>query len=161
VLLGTGYGLGTRSLKITKQGDEWIATEEWTTKDMKPYFNDFVLHEGHLYGFDHDIFCCIDAGTGKRKWKQGRYGCGQVLLVADSGHLLIVREKDGAIVLAEAKPDKHRELAVFKALNNKTWNHPVLVGNRLYVRNDEEAVCLELALGTWNSTASEPAAATE
>ncbi|MGH9793510.1 MAG: hypothetical protein ACRD5G_01945, partial [Candidatus Acidiferrales bacterium] len=53
----------------------------WENKNMKNRFNSSVLHQGYIYGFDEAIFACIDARTGERKWKGGRYGYGQVLLV--------------------------------------------------------------------------------
>ena len=34
----------------------------------------------------------------------------------------------------------------FPVLDGKTWNHPVLVGDRLYARNAEEAVALAMPL---------------
>jgi len=64
-------------------------------------------------------------------------------LLEDSG-LLLVAAEDGDIVLVAAEPTGHQELARIKAFNGKVWNHPVIIGNRLYIRNDEEAVCYEL-----------------
>ena len=112
---------------------------------MKPDFNDYVAHKGCLYGFDHNIFACIDLETGKRNWKKGRYGNGQVLLLPDADQLLVLTE-NGDVVVVRANSKNLEELARMKVLNDKTWNHPVLVNNRLYVRNGEEAVCLELPL---------------
>ena len=145
VLIGTGMSVGTRALTI-EESKGWTATEAWTSKAFKPYFNDAVQHEGHAYGFDDQIFACIDVATGERRWKKGRYGSGQVLLIADSGLLLITTELTGEVVLVEANPDEHVELGKFKALTGKTWNHPVITGNKLLVRNDEEMACFELAL---------------
>jgi len=48
------------------------------------------------------------------------------------------------LVLLRANPDRLEELAKLPALTGKSWNHPVVVGNRLYLRNAEEAVCYEL-----------------
>lgn len=118
--------------------------EEWTSLDMKPDFNDIVIHQGHIYGFDNNIFGCISLEDGKRTWKGGRYEKGQAILLADSDLIIVVSER-GDLVLLRATPDELQELAKIPAMKGKTWNHPVVVGNRLYVRNAEEAICYELA----------------
>jgi len=128
-------------LKPTDQGLE--AIEVWTSRNIKPDFNDLVVYEGHAYGFDGAIFTCIDLKDGSRSWRKGRYGKGQVLLLADSKMLLVISES-GELVLLAATPEEHRELAKLTALDGKTWNHPVIVGDRLYLRNAKEAVCYEL-----------------
>lgn len=153
VLLGTGMGMGTRLVEVSPEEDAVTFHEQWTSLQIKPDFNDYVAHQGNLYGFDHNIFTCIDLETGKRRWKQGRYGTGQVLLLVDADQLLVISE-GGEIVLLAANPDRPEELARWKALEGKTWNHPVLVKNRLYIRNSEEAACLELPLKENNSTSS-------
>ena len=89
------------------------------------------------------ILACVDAADGARRWKGGRYGHGQLLLVED---LLLVMAEGGEIVLVEATPAEHRELARFAVLDDKTWNPPALAAPYLLVRNDLEAVCLELPL---------------
>jgi outer membrane protein assembly factor BamB len=143
LLIPAGMGTGTRLVEFTT-GDQGLqATELWTSKDMKPDYNDILVHDGNIYGFDGGIFACIGMQDGKRKWKGGRYEKGQAFLLADSGLILVVSER-GELVLLRASPDKHQELAKIPALNDKTWNHPVVVGNRLYLRNAEEAVCYEL-----------------
>lgn len=145
VLIGTSLGVGTRRIDVAHEGESWKISEAWTAKDMKPDFNDFVEYEGYVYGFDGNIFSCVNCATGKRKWKKGRYGNGQVLLLPDAGQLLVISET-GELVLVKADPDKHVELGKFQALTGKTWNHPVVIGNRLYLRNAEEAACYELVL---------------
>ncbi|MBI2826217.1 MAG: PQQ-binding-like beta-propeller repeat protein [Planctomycetia bacterium] len=145
ILLGTGMGSGTRRVDVTVAADSPDIKDRWTSTEIKPDFNDYVVHKGCLYGFDHNIFSCIDLETGKRHWKKGRYGNGQVLLLPDADQLLVLAET-GDVVVVRADPKSLEELARTKVLNDKTWNHPVLVGNRLYVRNGEEAACLELPL---------------
>jgi outer membrane protein assembly factor BamB len=58
----------------------------------------------------------------------------------------LVLSEEGDLVLIRANPDKLDEVARQKVLDGKTWNHPALAGNRLYVRNAEEAACFELPL---------------
>ena len=144
ILLCTGMSNGSRLLTVAQKGGKWNVSELWFTKEYSPYFNDGVSHEGFLYGFDGPIFMCLDLATGKKQWKKGRYGHGQVLLVADQGLLVVISEK-GELVLLEANSKQLVELGKLPALANKTWNHPVITGNRLLVRNDEEMACYELA----------------
>jgi len=112
---------------------------------MRPAFNDFVVCDGHAYGFDEAILACVDLETGKRKWKGGRFGHGQLLLLADQPLLVVLGEK-GELALVAGRADKFEELARIQAVEGKTWNHPVIAHGRLLVRNDVEMVCYQLAL---------------
>ena len=94
-----------------------------------------------MYGLDDGVLTCLDPATGERKWKGGRYGHGQLLLVED---LLLVQTEEGEIVLVEASPEGPRELTRFAVLDGKTWNPPALAGTLLAVRNDREAAVYEL-----------------
>ena len=99
--------------------------KRWTSNGLKPYFNDYVVHNGHPSGFDGNILACIDLADGKRKWKGGRYGNGQVVLLADQNLLLVVSE-EGELALVSATPDQFTEVAPrIPAIEGKTWNHPV------------------------------------
>ena len=115
----------------------------WTTRAIKPYYNDLVVHRGHLYGFDHNFLTCVGLADGQGKWRARGYGNGQVLLLADQD-LLLVQAETGEVALVNASPDGHRERARFQAIEGKTWNHPVVAHGRLFVRNGQEAACYEL-----------------
>ena len=154
ILVGSSVGAGTRKITVARQDDDsWDIQVDWTEDSMKPDYNDFVVHEGHIYGFDSGIFACVDVTNGERRWKRGRYGNGQVLLLAESGQLLISSEK-GDVVLVRASPERLDERAKFSALEGKTWNHPVLIRNRLFIRNSAEAACFELPVLAEPTTAT-------
>jgi outer membrane protein assembly factor BamB len=153
VLLPTSMNLGTRAIRINNENGQLLAAEWWTARQLRPDFTDLVALDGFVYGIDGGFLTCVDLKTGERKWKGGRYGKGQVLLLENSGLLLIAAE-DGRVVLARADPADHIEVGSFKAIEGKTWNHPVVVGDRLYVRNAQEAAAFQLPLAESAATAA-------
>jgi outer membrane protein assembly factor BamB len=136
-------GSGIRRLALSQGASGWTVETRWTTRGLKPYFNDFVVHKGHAYGFDGTILSSINLTDGRRNWKGGRYGGGQMMLLADQD-LLFVSSEEGEIALVAATPEEFREVARFKAVEGKTWNHPVLAGDVLLVRNAEEMVAFRI-----------------
>jgi hypothetical protein len=145
VLISVSESSGIRRLALAHTPGGWTVAERWTSNGLKPYFNDFVVHNGHAYGFDRSILSCIDLKDGARKWKGGRYGNGQLVLLADQDLLLVLAE-EGELALVRATPDQFTELARFPAIEGKTWNHPALAGDVLLVRNGEEMVAFRLSL---------------
>ena len=144
IIFGAGFGVGTRRVHVTHDGTAWKDQSLWTSRQIKPYYNDVVLHQGHIYGFDGSVFVCADAETGKTNWRaSANYGNGQVLLLADQNLLLILSES-GEVALVDAKPDAHHELARFQAIEGKTWNHPVVAHGKLIVRNGQEVAAFEM-----------------
>jgi outer membrane protein assembly factor BamB len=142
--MGENAGVGMRRIAIARGPAGWTAEERWTSIALKPYFNDFVVHKGHAIGFDGGILACMDLDDGKRKWKGGRYGHGQLVLLAEQDLLLVLSE-EGELALVSASLEQFTELARFPAIEGKTWNHPVLVGDLLLVRNDREMAAFRLA----------------
>ena len=144
VFLSAGYGLGCVLVQIRSQPDGSFAVAElWKNRNLKSQFSNVVVRDGFIYGLDDGILVCLDLATGERKWKDGRYGHGQVLLVSDT---LLIQAEPGQIVLADANPSAFREMGKLEALSSKTWNTPALAGDLLLVRNDQEAVCYRLPM---------------
>lgn len=142
VFVSAGYGMGCRLVKIAAAPDGKLAASElWRSIRMKTQFTSAIAHGGYLYGLDDGRLACVDLATGDRRWKDGRFGSGQMLL-ADG--LVLVQSEPGSVFLCAAQADGYRELGRVPALSSKTWNYPTLAGRFLLVRNDREAACYEL-----------------
>ncbi len=142
VFVSASYDHGAVLLEIASRDGQFSARAVWENRNMKSRFNSAVLHQGYIYGFDESIFVCLDARTGERQWKAGRYGYGQVLLAGDR---LIVTTETGDLVLLRATPEGHEELARFSAIDGKTWNHPAISGGTILVRNTREMAAFRLS----------------
>lgn len=145
LLVNDGDGKNIRRIAVTRESNGWDVKERWNSIGLKPYFNDYVVHNGHAYGFDGSYISCIDLNDGAKKWKGGKYGAGQLILLADQDALIVVSE-EGDLALVSATPDKFNELAHAPAIKGKTWNHPALAGDILLVRNGEEMAAFRLSL---------------
>ena len=140
--ISSGYGKGAALVEVKGSGNTYTANTIWQNNNMKNKFNSSVLHNGYIYGLDEGILVCLDVNTGERKWKEGRYGYGQVLLAG--GHLIVTSDQ-GEIALVKASPDKYTEVARFSALQGQTWNYPAIASGKLLVRNSNEMAAYDIS----------------
>ncbi len=140
-LLSAGYGTGCEAVEISRSAGRFEARRLWHNIRLRNKFASSLYWQGCIYGLDEDTLTCLDAQTGERKWKEGRYGYGQVLL-ADG--YLIVLSGDGQLALVKASPDRFEELGRFQAIEGKTWNHPAMFGGKILIRNAVQMACFDL-----------------
>lgn len=144
VLFSSGYGVGAELLELSRKTNGGIAVERvWKSIRMKAKFAHMFVRDGCVFGLDDGMFACVDLKDGSQKWKEGRHGHGQGLLVGD---LYLLMAESGELVLLRPTPEASNELARFRVFNSKTWNPIALAGDLLLVRNDREAVCLRLSI---------------
>jgi outer membrane protein assembly factor BamB len=144
VVFSSGYGVGTELLEIQRGADGKLTPQRiWKSLNLKAKLSSFIHRDGYLYGLDDGILTCLDLRDGSRKWKEGRYGHGQLLLLGD---LLLVTAENGEILLLAPTPDGPHELTRFRVFHTKLWNPPALSGDLLLLRTDQEAACLRLPL---------------
>jgi outer membrane protein assembly factor BamB len=135
--------------KAAQTGEPTTAKRIWDNRTtsravLKTKLSNVCFRDGFVYGLDEEILQCVELETGKQQWKRGRYGQGQLLMIDD---LLLVQTEDGRIVLVEANPKEHVELASFSAIEGEPcWNCPALAGPYLLVRNKYEAACFKLPI---------------
>ena len=142
ILFGTGYGIGSVRLDVSRSDAAWTVTQRWQTNRFRPKFNDFVVRGDHIYGLDDGRLTCVALETGKTVWQRGHYGYGQLLLVGDT---LLILSEEGDLLQVPAEPTRPDDPISFRVLDGGiTWNHPALVNGKLFVRNAYEAACFDL-----------------
>jgi outer membrane protein assembly factor BamB len=142
VFITSGYGVGCAMLKVTQPDGKWDVKELWKNKAMRCKFTSPVVFQEHLYGLDDGVLTCLEQETGKKKWRDGHYGHGQVLLAGD---LLVVLGEHGELALVEATPEGFHEKGNFTALEgDRTWNPHAIAGGKVFVRNHLEMACYDL-----------------
>lgn len=145
IYVSTGYKVGCGLFRL--QGDSLEPV--YKNRDMRNHFNNSILYNEHLYGFDGDAHLgrlvtlrCMDFATGKLAWQQRDLGCGSLLIVENK---LLVLTEDGELVLAKASPESYVELARSPFLEGRCWTVPVLANGFVYGRNAAgKLVCVAL-----------------
>lgn len=145
IFISTGYNVGCALLRLKGGTLEPI----YTNRQMRNHFNNSILIDGYLYGFDGNsnlgrvvTLTCMDFATGRVQWKQQGLGCGS--LMAADNRLIILSEK-GKLVLAAADPEKFQLLASSDFLRGRCWTVPVLANGFLFGRNAAgQLVCARL-----------------
>lgn len=133
--------VGAVLLEIGKADGKASVREVWNNRLMKNHFSSSVLVDGHIYGFDNASLKCIVAETGEQKWVHRGYGKGS-LIAADG--LLYILSDQGQLILAEATPAGFQEKGKVKVMEGKTWTSPVISHGRLYLRDEDEMIVLDV-----------------
>jgi outer membrane protein assembly factor BamB len=143
VFFTSAYGTGAGLLGLSAQNGEVKAQEIYFTKDMQNHHGGVVLVNGYLYGFSNSILTCIEFASGKKMWSNRSVGKG-ALTYAD-GMLFLLGENNTA-GLAEASPNNYVEKGRFQIADQgkPSWAHPVVVGGKLYIRNQGILTCYDV-----------------
>jgi outer membrane protein assembly factor BamB len=120
---------------------------------------------GHLYGVTSGgRLCCVNAATGARLWEtlepHGKKpeASAECFLVKNGDRYFLANEK-GDLILARLSPKGYEEISRAHLLNPSSqgtstgfrrdvlWSHPAFANRCVYMRNDEELICVSLATG--------------
>ncbi len=141
-------GSGAAVIQISSAGNKFDVKTIWKSEQMKNEINSSILFENHIYGFDGGVFKCINAETGKLKWKVRGFQKGS--LIAADGQLIVLSER-GKLALVDANPAEFIEKDSAQILNGQCWTAPTLAKGKLYLRNHNELVCLNMAKGSFSN----------
>jgi outer membrane protein assembly factor BamB len=133
IFISSDYDTGGGVVEIKADNK---AQEVWFTKNMRNHHSSSVLIGDYLYGFSSAILTAIRFDTGEIAWRDRSVGKGS--LVYADGNLYCFSE-NGVVGLVEATPTGYKEKGRFRIAqgNLPTWTHPVVVGGRLYLRDQD------------------------
>jgi len=135
----TGAGRGTRAVKIEKEADGFAAKELWSNPDVAPQFNTPVLKDGLLFGLSNqgNLFC-INAQTGQTAWTDAtKHGRGGFAAIVDAGSVLLALPSTSELIVFKPSGTEYAELARIKVAETPVYAHPVIAGNRVFVRDQD------------------------
>ncbi len=146
ILISAAYGMGTALLRIGRLESDpgkFLVKPVWRRRELGIKFASPIVYEGSVYGLDGSVLRCLGLAKGNVRWSGRRYGYGQIMRM---GEWIVVLSERGELAQVRASPDRFEEVARFKALNGKTWNHPAVAGELLIVRNANEMACFRLPI---------------
>jgi outer membrane protein assembly factor BamB len=151
VFCSSGYGTGSALLRVVRDGGSLKAEEVYFLGggQMQNHHGGMVLVGDHVYaghGHNEGFPVCVELKTGKIAWGPERgAGTGSAAVVYADGHLYF-RYQNGVMALVEATPKAYRLKGSFKlaSVRGASWPHPVIVGGKLYLRDQDVLMCYDL-----------------
>ena len=142
-IIYTGSGRGAKAVRIEKQGDGFAAKELWSNPELAPQFNTPVHRDGLLFGLtDRSNLYCINAQTGKTVWTDASpRGSRGFAAIVSAGSSLAVLANDSELIVYKPSGKEYSEITRYKVAETPTYAHPVISGNRVFVK-DQESVTL-------------------
>jgi hypothetical protein len=146
VLLASDYWFGSTAITFDDRGENPKVV--WDGRRLSLLMSTPLVRDGHVYALDkqHGLEC-IEMKTGTVKWKgehiTPKSRNPQAVLVWIGERSLIFNEK-GELILAKLTPEKYEEQSRTRILKKDTWAHPAFADRCVFVRNDEELLCVPL-----------------
>jgi len=139
----TGAGRGMKAVKVEKQGDDFVTKKLWSNDELAPQFNTPVLENDLLFGLSNQgNFFCIDAETGKTAWVDDtQRDRGGFAAMVSTGSYLLALPSSAELFVFKPDGEKYSEVAVIKVSKTPTYAHPVIAGNRIFIK-DRDTVAM-------------------
>lgn len=155
-------GYSDRSLLLQVSEQEPAVEVVWKDKRREAFSPVNVqpfMQEDIAYGFDQSgVLCALKLPEGKRLWEtaapvsERRVGSGTAFIVKQGERFWLFNEL-GEVILAELSEGGYKELDRAKAIEptnlafgrSVVWSPPALANRHLYMRNDKEIICVDVA----------------
>jgi outer membrane protein assembly factor BamB len=140
----SGQGLGSKAIKIEKQGDQFITKELWTNAEVGAKWNTPVLKDGFLYGFsDQKRIYCLNYSTGQTAWIDNAVNS-DFSTIVDCGSVIIGLTSTFNLIVFKPNEKEYTELAKYKVSETAIYSYPVISRNNIYIKDAESLIKLKI-----------------
>jgi outer membrane protein assembly factor BamB len=151
VFCSSGYQAGAALLKIESARGTVTADEVYFLdgRAFQNHHGGMILLGDYLYaghGHNGGAPTCLEWKTGKIVWRQNRGpGSGSAAVAYADGNLYF-RFQNGVMALVAATPDGYQQRGKFQIpdVDQPSWSHPVIVGGKLYLREQDTLYCYDV-----------------
>jgi outer membrane protein assembly factor BamB len=156
----SAYKAGNAAVKISVSNGKLSAKELYheAKESMENHHGGYIVHDGAIFGFSkalRGVWMAQDIETGKVLWskKVGKATSGSIAFA--DGLLYCYDDQEGVCYLAKASREGWEELGKV-ALPEQTasdrkqgaiWAHPVIAGQKLFIRDQEKIFAFDIAAG--------------
>jgi outer membrane protein assembly factor BamB len=135
----TGAGRGIKAVSIEKQADGFVAKEIWSNPEVAPQFNTPILKDGLLFGLSNrgNLFC-VNSRTGQTAWiDPTQRDRGGFTSIVDTGSVVMALPSNSELIVLKPDDKEYTELARIKVSDTPIYAHPVIAGNRIFIKDQE------------------------
>jgi outer membrane protein assembly factor BamB len=147
LLIISREGQGLSGIRLVKQGAEIVPQEIWNNKENQLYLNSPVVQGNVVFGMSalkKGQFFAVDAVTGKTLWQSpGRMGENAAILNL-GGKVLLLLTNEAKLIVQPVNATEYAPAAEYTVASSPTWAHPVVLGNRILVKDESTLASLSI-----------------
>lgn len=136
-LILSGLDNGVMRIKLTRNGNKWQTQEVWNNPDISAYMSAPLLYDDLILVFSENkkgFYMALDPATGKEQWRSdGRQGENAAMI--RSGDFLFSLDNDADFFIAKREGPGFSTLKEYSVADSETWAHPVILGDRVLVKD--------------------------
>jgi outer membrane protein assembly factor BamB len=145
-LIVSGLDKGTMAIRVIKRGAKWETEQVWMNAEVSMYMNSPVASGDFLFGLSHKRkgqFFCLDARTGQTVWtSNGREGDNAAIVAA--GQFMFLLTDNAELIVQRRDAKQFEALRKYSVADSPTWAHPVIIGNRILIKDASSLALLSL-----------------
>ena len=146
LFISAEYNAGAKVIELTVNDTKTRATEAWSSNRLRLHHGNAIRLGDAIYFSSggkgsQAILSAVDARTGKIYWQERSI---EKATFVWADQKLITLDQDGNLMIAHPSTAGFKISAKAPLLSRLSWTPPVLVGTRLYIRDRQNMMAVDL-----------------